>query len=314
MRKLMYSIVILAIALSGCKSKKSIDEITIGTFSMAIDYSPYYVAKHFKWFEDSDVLKGKKITFMQFNDRDAIAASLGKNELNVVFAAEPPIIITKAQGADVKIVDISCVLRQEILINNQLNVSSPSELKGYKIAVLAGTSSHYGLIEILKKYHVDNTDNNRFMAPDEARTAFERGDIDAWAVWPPFVEQQLVNGNGKILQGGDAVIQSVVAMPSIMLTDYPEISKEIISIVNKAKTWIEENPQEAISIVAKEIDLNVEIVELAWNKHLWSAKLDKRLIDDIQDKANFLAEQKMTRNNIVVNAKDLIFGYDEKYK
>jgi sulfonate transport system substrate-binding protein len=152
------------------------------------------------------------------------------------------------------------------------------------------------------------------MAPEVAKTAFEAGGIDAWAVWPPFVEQQLKKGNGKILQGGDAVIQSVVAMPSIMLTDYPKISNEIIAIVNKAKTWIEENPQEAISIVAKELDLDVEVVELAWNKHSWSAKLDKRLIDDIQEKAKFLAKEKMTRNNAVVEVKDLIFEYDKKYK
>lgn len=312
MKKSILLFVVTSLLIS-CKSKEEgIHEITIGTFSMAIDYSPFYVAKHFKWFEESELLKDKKIIYKQFNDRDSFAASLNGDQPCVIFAAEPPIIITRAQGIDVKVVALSCVLQQEILIKSDLHITNPMNLKGHSIAVLAGTSSHYGLYKILSNNHIAVSEVDvRFLEPEIARVAFEKGSIDAWAVWPPFVEEQQIRGSGKILNGGDAFIQSVVAMPSEMLMHEPELSKEILAIINKAKAWIENNTQEAICIIAKELDLDADIVELAWKKHLWSAQLNDRFIQDIQDKAEFLAKEKLTRNGTVVQVKDLIYTYDQ---
>ncbi len=308
---ILVSLVLITIS---CKNNVELKTVSIGTFSRAIDYSPFYIAKHFKWFENSKVFEGKKIKYSEFNDRESFAALLERNELNAIFAAEPPMIITKAQGVDIKIAGISCTLQQEILIRNNLNINTPHELKGSKIAVLAGTSSHYGLMKILKNNNVAvNEVNIQFMGPNEARIAFESDIIDGWAVWPPFVEQQQVNGNGKVLKGGDAIIQSVFAIPQKTIVNYPEVTNEIISIIDKAKKWIEENPDEAISIVANELDLDIEVVRLAWPKHFWSAQMDDTLIKDIQEKTNFLKDEGATRNGISLDVKsELIYSSNEK--
>lgn len=302
-----YLFICFALLMFSCSSEKKtqLKEVVIGTFSRAIDYSPFYVAKHFKWFEENELLKSTKITFREFNDRETFATLLSNNELHVIFAAEPPLIITRAQGIKIKLTDVSCTLQQEIVVRNELSINSVNELKEKKIAVLAGTSSHYGLLKILKKNNISTSDVDiQFMGPVEARSAFENNQIDGWAVWPPFVEEQQVSGKGKVLSGGDAIIQSVMAMPEYMFRDYDEISMALVSVIQKAKAWILEHPEESISIVSKELGIENEIVKTAWPKHKWDATFTEDLLADIQAKATFLANEKATRNNVIVNVKD----------
>lgn len=292
------AVVVCALAsLSGCSkpaTKKS--NVTIGTFSKAIDYSPFYVAKHFKWFENAAELRDVTVKYTEFNDRPAISAAFDKGELDALFAAEPPVIICRAQGNDIRIVENSCTLQQEIVVRTDLPILSISDLRGKKIAVLQGTSSHYGLLKILRSANLSPSDVDIvFMGPDQAKVAFETKQIDAWAVWPPFVEQQQVAGRGRVLTGGDAVIQSIMTVPAPLITNNENIARALVSVVQQAKKWITEHPEEAQSIVANELGIDIQVVKTAWSKHKWDAKLSEDVISDIQDKAKFLATEQTTR-------------------
>ena len=117
---LMFAVVSLS-ACSSCKkdegSKQTI-EVTIGTFSKAVDYGPLYIARHFGWLEDQNL--EISLNFSEFDDRNKFATELEVNRLHLIFAALPPIAITKAQDVEVVIVDVSCTLRQEILVRKEL--------------------------------------------------------------------------------------------------------------------------------------------------------------------------------------------------
>lgn len=289
---------ILLLEFTGCNGKGSGNKTTlnIGTFSKAIDYSPFYVAKHFKWFEDSPNLKGITIQYTEFNDRPTISAAFDKGSLDALFAAEPPAIICRAQNNDIRIVEVSCTLQQEVVVRADLPILSIGDLRGKKIAVLPGTSSHYGLLKILKSTKLTPADVNIiFMGPDQAKVAFETKQIDGWAVWPPFVEQQQVNGKGRVLTGGDAVIQSIMAVPTPLISSNEVIARALVNTIQQAKKWITEHPEEAQGIVANELGIDIQVVKTAWGKHKWDACLTDDVISDIQEKASFLATEKTTR-------------------
>ena len=99
-----------------------------------------------------------------------------------------------------------------------------------------------------------------------------------------------------------------MAIPDFVTNGYPEIAAEFCKILEDSKKWIRENPEKAMNIVANAVQQEIDVVNLAWPKHNWSAKLDESLIADIQNKADFLADTKETRNNIRVNVEgSLIF-------
>lgn len=270
--------------------------ITMGTFSKALGNSPYHIAKHFKWFEEDPALKDVKITYTEYNDRPSISDAFSKGDLQVLFSAEVPSILCRAQGNDTRIVALSANVGQNILVRSELPYKSVPELRGKSLAVLQGTSSHYGLLKILKAFNLRESDVDiRYLPPAEAKVAFETNKLDAWAVWAPFVEQQEVSGKGRLVEGGDAIINSVMTLSAPFIANREATARAVVSVIQQAKKWIIANPDRAQQIMAQELGLDPQVVKVAWKKHNWGAQLDEAIIKDIQEKATFLAEADKTR-------------------
>ena len=283
------------------------EEITIGTFSKSLGNVPYYVAKEKGWFEEvigDDFI----LSYDEYGERSLIASALSSGDLEFAFSAEAPAILIEAQGEKIDFENLSGTLSQEVIVPSSSNMKSIVDLKGKRIAVLAGTSSHYALLKILADNNVDPSEVNiEFMPPAEAKVAFENGRIDAWAVWPPYVEQQQVTGFAKSLKGSNAVIQCVGYMPDKFIDKYPDLAKKLSDEIERAKVWMVENPEEAQKIAAKQVDLDIEVVNLAWSKFDWRATFNEEVLNDIKAKSKFLSEQKLTRNNIVVDVEKELF-------
>jgi|ERR1051325_3089230 sulfonate transport system substrate-binding protein len=275
-----------------------LQSVTIATFSKALGNSPYYIARHFKWFEEDPALKGVNFIYKEYTDRPSISDAFSSGDLQVLFSAEVPSILCRAQGNDIRIVTLSANVAQNILVRKELPINSVSDLRGNKLAVLQGTSSHYGLLKILNAAGLKETDLQLlYMSPAEAKAAFESDKIDAWAVWAPFVEQQEVSGKGRLVVGGDAVIDSAVSISASFLKQHELAARAIVTAIHKAKKWMVEHPEEAQKIATQELGLDPEVVKVAWPKHNWAARLNEAMIDDIQAKATFMAEMDKTRQS-----------------
>ena len=65
---------------------------------------------------------------------------------------------------------------------------SVADLKGKSVALNKGSNVHYLLVRALEKAGVAYGDIKPvFLAPADARAAFERGSVDAWAIWDPYL-------------------------------------------------------------------------------------------------------------------------------
>lgn len=301
-------VAILSVLLSaqvGCEQKVPSAEKTIrfGSFSVAVDYGPYLVAKNKGWFEEAVKGQGFKPEYTLFQSLPPINEAFASDRVDIVFEAEPPAIVGRAAGIDLKIVALSCTLVQEILVPKASAVHSPADLKGKKIAVLAGTSSHYGLLKILGQSGVKANEVEIIdMVPPDAKNAFETGKVDAWAVWPPWVEQEEISGTGRTLGGGDAVIQSIMAVRSGFAKGHPEALRKVVETLKRAKTWMQANPEEAQQIVSKELKVSLDVVKKAWPRHNWATSITDEVVADIEQKAKFLHEKHFIKKSVNVSA------------
>lgn len=290
------SVLLLAIVAIWIGTRKSeapiVTQVGIGTFSQAIDYAPVYVARHFGWFEEAlSQVGGGDIVYLDLGGFDEIQTALAQGKLHAFFSAEAPVIKLVSDKQRIRIVEIGCTLQQDILVRKDRNINSIADLKGKSIAVAEGTSSHYGLLDILSTAGLSASDVTlRPGFPGEAKPLFETGGVDAWAVWPPFVEQEVIAERGFTLTGGNARIQSVMSLSQKLIDQDSQIGQAMVSAVQRAKDWIRINPDEAITIVAQALRLQKAVVELAWLKHNWGAELDEGVLADIEAKAVFLKE------------------------
>lgn len=277
--------------------------VRVGSFSVAIDYAPYLIARERGTLADALAAEGYGVDYVTFQSLPPINEALATSNVDVVFEAAPPAIVGASADVPVRIVGIGASLQQEILVSSNTDITDPVGLRGRRIGVLAGTSSHYGLLNTLQEAGVADGDVEIFdLVPPDAQAAFDSGQIDAWAVWPPFVEQAIINGTGRVLTGGDAQIHSVVAMRSGFLDDDPAAARAVLNAIEETQVWMVANPEEAQGIVASVLDLDLEVVALAWPKHDWSSEINAAFVADVQSKADFLYDQGLIRSRLNVES------------
>ena len=282
--------------------------IEIGTFSKALGNSPFHIALAQDWFAEHVALSDADVRYTEYNDRSSIAAAFNRGDLDLLFSAEIPAILIRAQGENVGVSVVSGYALQEVLVPANSSIQSVQELAGKRVAVQAGTSSHFGLVNILNEAGLSTDDVQLTLMPAaEGRAAFESGNIDAWAVWAPWVETQEVSGRGRVIPGSEARIYSVGTVRSKFADEEPEKFSALIEVIQKSKAWMSANENEAIDIVSGELGFERAVVEQAWPKFVWSAQIDAAATTEWQEKAQFLSDQELTRNNVVVDVRnDLI--------
>ncbi len=279
------------------------EAIKIGSFSKAIDYAPYLVAKNKGWFDDVAEKYGTTAEYTEFQSLPPINEAFATNNIDLVFEAEAPAIVGKSAGINLKIVGAGVFLTQEIIVPINSNIQDVKGLEGKKIAVLAGTSAHQGLVSVLNQNGLSADDVEIIdMIPPDAKVAFELGQVDAWAVWPPFPQQEEVAEKGKSLSGSEIFIQSVIVARGKFIEENPEIEKDLLDVVNQAQEWIIENEAEAQEIVAEELNLDLEVVVRSWPKHDFNPVFGEEAKQDIETKANFLYEQGIIKNRVDIES------------
>ena len=319
MKKILNRTIVLAsvilLSLNACNQKSSskseeqdtpISIVRLGSFFTAVDYAPYLIAKNKGWFEDALKESGTKIEYTTFQSLPTLNEALATNKIDIIFEAEPPAIVGRAAGIDEKIVDISCSINLGILVPQDSKIASVRDLKGKSIALLAGTGVHYGVLKALEQNGLDKSDVKIVdMSPPDAKNAFETGKVDAWAIWSPFIDQEELTKRGRLLPNSAFQIQSIMVARNQFILKSPSVYLTVRKVFDKSQAWMEQNSIEAQSIVAKELGLSKDEVQKAWPRHNWKAQITPEIIQDIQNKANFLFEEKFIDKKVDVE-KDLV--------
>ena len=96
---------------------------------------------------------------------------------------------------------------EAILVPKDSPIKSVADLKGKKVALNKGSNVHYLLVKALEKAGVKYTEIEPvFLAPADARAAFERGAVDAWVIWDPFQAAAEVATGARTLADGTGLV------------------------------------------------------------------------------------------------------------
>lgn len=275
--------------------------VRMGSFSKAIDYAPYLVARHKHLFEEALKSVNCRLTYEVFHSLPAINEAIASKKLDVVFESEVPAVVGKAAGVGLKIVAVSSVIKVQILVRKNSGISKVKDLRGKKIAVLAGTAAHYGVLKNLERVGLTKNDVSIVdMNPPDARSAFDSKKVDAWAVWPPFEQQEEIAGTGLPLRDYSGQTVLVMVAREGFAAEHRPILKTLVSVLEKTKQWISTHPTESEEIVAGELNIPLAVVKLAWPCNDWQAQLTDSVRKDIQDKADFLESVGFVRKRVEV--------------
>ncbi len=95
---------------------------------------------------------------------------------------------------------------QAIFVKKDSALRTLADLKGKRIAVTKAAGSHYLLLAALNKAGLTPADVKiSYLTPADGRAAFERGSVDAWITWVPYVASVDRNADVRILANGNGL-------------------------------------------------------------------------------------------------------------
>lgn len=96
-----------------------------------------------------------------------------------------------------------------ILVAENSPIKTVAELKGRKVAFQKGSSSHNLLLRALQQAGLKFSDIQPvYLAPADARAAFQQGNVDAWAIWDPYYSAALQQASARVLKDGTDLKQT----------------------------------------------------------------------------------------------------------
>lgn len=152
---------------------------------------------------------GYKVSWTEFPAGPQLLEAVNVGAIDIGNTGEAPPIFAQAAGAPLVYVahEPPAPKGEAILVPKASPIQSLAELKGKKIALNKGSNVHYLLVKALEKAGIAYADVTPvFLAPADARAAFERGAVDAWAIWDPFQAAAEQTIGARTLADGTGIV------------------------------------------------------------------------------------------------------------
>src|SRR5580692_7552035 len=146
------------------------------------------------------------VSWSDFTSGPPMLEAMASGSVDVGGVGDAPPVFAAAGGEGVEIVGARTVPggdQDAVVVPKSSSITSIQQLKGKKIAFGSGSSGNYQLLTVLTAAGL--TTKNVTMVnlqPADALAAFTSGSVDAWAIWPPYVQQVVAQDGAKVLARG----------------------------------------------------------------------------------------------------------------
>jgi sulfonate transport system substrate-binding protein len=152
-----------------------------------------------------------------------------------------------------------------ILVQAASQIHKLADLKGKRIAVQKGSSAHFLLVQAVKKAGLTWADIQPiYLAPADARAAFERGSVDAWAIWDPYYGAAELSFKPRVLTNGRGLSNnnSFYLASRAFAENYPGTVLTLLDELTKADQYQLQNRKEVAQLISDISGLNLATVDL----------------------------------------------------
>lgn len=252
------------------------------------------------------------VTWTSFNAGPAEMEAIFAGEIDLGYIGPVPALSANVKSnGDVKIISNTTNAGAVFLKRKDSGIDSLADLSGKKIAVpQMGNTQHLCLLSILSDEGLKTVDAGGDVTVNASSNAdilnlIDNGSVDAALVPEPWGTTIENNGNAEILLdynevflGGDYPTAVVVASQDF-IEQHPDLVKQFLEAHEEATLYINQNMDEARSIVNKEIEettgkaIDEEVIKNAFTRMTVDTALNKAAImkfAEISKNEGFISE------------------------
>jgi sulfonate transport system substrate-binding protein len=223
------------------------------------------VIKQSGWLEKR--LPATKVSWVEFPAGPQLLEALSVGSLEFGLTGDSPPVFAQAAGKDLLYVGAEPPKPDSsaILVLNDSPLKKLADLKGKRIALQKGSSAHYLLVQAVAKAGLKWDDIQPiYLAPADARAAFERKAVDAWAIWDPFYAATELAIKPRVLATGRELSSnnSFYLASRPFTTQHPQALGILFEELTRADRLVQENRKEAIKLIADFSGLDAGVVSL----------------------------------------------------
>lgn len=256
--------------------------------------------------------QGIDVKWTEFPSGPVLLEGLNVGSVDFGTVGEAPPIFAQAAGANLVYVanEPPAPLSEGIVVPKNSTLKIVADLKGKKVALNKGSNVHYLLVKALEKAGLDYKDvETVFLPPSDARAAFERGSVDAWVIWDPFLAAAEKQLGARILADGKGLVANhqffLASRP--YAEKNPAVIKVILEELVKVDEWGKDNIKEVAAILSSQIGLDTAVVELAASRYTYGVRpISDAVLAEQQKIADVFANLKLIPKKIVVRDATLL--------
>ena len=222
-------------------------------------------------------VQGVNVKWVEFPAGPQLLEGLNVGAVDVGFVGEAPPIFAQAAGARFVYIgyDPAAPEAEAIVVPRDSALKSVADLKGRKVALNKGSNVNYLLVMALEKAGLKYGDIQPvYLPPADARAAFERGAVDAWVIWDPFLAAVEKQSGARQLQDGRGLVNnySYYLAERGFAEKQPQIIQALFDDTQAQATTLKANVKAAAAVIAPLQGLEVEVVERSLTRYQFGVK------------------------------------------
>jgi len=269
-------------------------------------YASLWAAKELGYFDEEFKKIGAAYTWNVFAAGPLVneALSAGKADLGV--SGDQPAITARSIGLDV--IAVSNLGSGERTIGLIVPIDSPiktvKDIKGKSVAYGKGSTTHHLIDLLLKDNGLENSDIKHVnLSAEDTAIALQRGDVDAAAVWDPFLTKLVRSGQAKLIVNGVGIklTNRISYVRRDFAEKHPEVVAAYIRAIDRGAKFIEKDHKAAAKLFELIFKADRDtVVALFSNQQLYT-RFSKTDIDEIKRVEAYLLQQKLIRKHVDID-------------
>lgn len=215
-------------------------------------------------------------------------------------------IFAQAAGAPLAYVAVTVPrpTSEAVIVPRGSTIQTVAGLKGKKVAFNKGSNVHYFFVRLLQKHGLAYGDIDvAFLPPSDARAAFEKGSVDAWVIWDPFLAAAEKTLEARILADARGVVNNRAFYFSSL--DYVARNQDVLDVVvaelNRLDLWAKDNRDALAAELAPLFGIPKPVIDLSVDRSDYgTGAVTKAILAEQQRIADVFFELKLLPTQINV--------------
>ena len=264
----------------GCNSDQAVkpQQLTIAVQSLPNDES---VAR--AWYEEElGKALGFKVIMIQYDSSPLANSAMATGNIDIALFGLPTAAIGISKNLPYEVFWIHNVEGDNecLVVKNSSNINSVAELRGRRIGVPFGSTTHYALLNALQNVDLGADDVILLdLQPNELIDAWLDNQIDAAFVWQPALDE--ISNDGRILINSRDLNEQGITTADVGVVNkdfarrHPEVVQKYVELQARAYDLFKKDSRQAATLASPHLKTSRNTALKQMNELVWIAPDDQ---------------------------------------